>query len=740
MSLVPYNTSARDEGDGGSEWRGRERRRRDSRSPSPRDRSSSPKRRYYDRWNGGRRDQSYERDRNREERNYRYHDREERGRRYYDRDERRYEKERDQRYCYKKRDRMDVESDEHRTDRWDEHQHEEEDYRNGERERQCEKHNAFVDGDGNECGEDGYTVLSTTMYGAPQNNTNGRRTKWVFPRMNVSDRNVKVSDKVWRVMMSAVVGVCQTVEHDTIFNFAKNKLWSSICPLGIDLSFGMGNGVTARPHPFFKDVILNGVWLLEMRSMFFSLLTVGYAVVVYGADTDQKNEKTPRVLDPLDYILEWTVDENEKRHYTPRPIPGHSCLCNDKGEFKHWSFFYVAEPHWNGDLRSRARACQKDMVFLSQTTDNYVLIDHAKTNPPMVVETTLEKQLSSLSTLGHKSYADTTMLPPFITGAQTTQQQLASSGGGGGDGMGMAKFGDPLRGDCSQTRSVSSAERTLGLTLFEHASLMGMKTRLAKDGVLSAHADASQRANITWLRVVDPRTGCVMRVSPETMWQRSLLPLPPGSSVADMHMPEPPAGYVDVTQLKISVVCGVLGVPHDLLLGASGGGSRVSTSSITQEDLRANVENWRSTLERFMRAMYWDIYGDYHLEMVSKEDANGNEWSQEETLEKYRSIEVSFKFRDNNDRYQDLKQLYADGIVSGRRLAKAAIDEYGLDPEDVLIPPNRVPDQGREIERSGEWKNYQDTGQMGDIGIGDTGSIGFSKYERKPTSVEVPKV
>jgi len=61
-------------------------------------------------------------------------------------------------------------------------------------------------------------------------------------------------------------------------------------------------------------------------------------------------------------------------------------------------------------------------------------------------------------------------------------------------------------------------------------------------------------ARLSSFEIGDPDTGSVYEVAPDQMWQRSLLPLPPGSEVARLDPPGLPNEFSDVVKLIVAKV------------------------------------------------------------------------------------------------------------------------------------------------------------------------------------------
>lgn len=99
--------------------------------------------------------------------------------------------------------------------------------------------------------------------------------------------------------------------------------------------------------------------------------------------------------------------------------------------------------------------------------------------------------------------------------------------------------------------------------------------------VRRTYEGAIASARLSAFEVGDADTGSVYEVSPDQMWQRALLPLPPGSEVAHMDPPGLPNEFTDLVKLIVAKTCAIFGVPSEVVLGAIGG-AKVSLQNILQ--------------------------------------------------------------------------------------------------------------------------------------------------------------
>jgi hypothetical protein len=122
--------------------------------------------------------------------------------------------------------------------------------------------------------------------------------------------------------------------------------------------------------------------------------------------------------------------------------------------------------------------------------------------------------------------------------------------------------------------------------------------------VQNAYFEASASARISSFEVGDPEGGGAIEVSPAAMWQRGLLPLPAGSEIAHMDIPDLPTDFLGYYKLELANVCTQFGVPAEYAIGGLGG-AKIANASLTQEQIRATVLSARRDLESDARFVFF---------------------------------------------------------------------------------------------------------------------------------------
>jgi hypothetical protein len=94
---------------------------------------------------------------------------------------------------------------------------------------------------------------------------------------------------------------------------------SSMVPHKIDVTL-TNRGSTFGPERWYMDSILNSAWLSEIPNVMSSLIKVGYCLVTYYESPEMPGEVLPRVIDPSQYDLGWTIGPRGERLYRIKPI------------------------------------------------------------------------------------------------------------------------------------------------------------------------------------------------------------------------------------------------------------------------------------------------------------------------------------------------------------------------------------------------------------------------------------
>jgi hypothetical protein len=469
------------------------------------------------------------------------------------------------------------------------------------------------------------------------------------------------------------------------------------------------------------DTVFNGPWKEQVKYMLPSLHGVGWAVVAYGPNPEHDNELIPRVLEPTDYILEWQYDQNGNRYYTPRPDKWLREL-NDIDEFgrpifKAADVFFMDEPSASGEIQSKARAIIDKLVLVDQLLTDYRLVAHGHQNQPLVIESPDTSKNERITPPGFRS-----------------ERQVAAYGGG------ITSQAESLTG--------SEAMRNLGIHSFTLAGERAAAAKIQQSMVQRSIAASAKSAKLTDMEVVNEYSGLIEFVSPEQTWMRNLLNLPPGSVVSNVSAPSLPNEYREVLNLNISMCCVTFGIPPELILGTHGGGAKVTTATLSQEQLRSTVMNLRDRLEKVMESMYWRTYGGQghilHLGDALAEE--GVELTEEDAIRAVENMSVKFLFRQDALTLEVAQSLYSSGLLEPDALMRFVMQKYGLSYKDVKRPLTTEEKMEYDLklrEKYGspanpaksektETKDLKQK-QMGDIGQGDVKSVGFSGSTRNPS-------
>lgn len=607
----------------------------------------------------------------------------------------------------------------------------------------------------------------------------GRYGTW-RPKNRGDTSAVVLSQRIGRINNASINDVMTVTDRNSAFMFVRDKLWSSICPDGIDVTIdvpGSSEG-SNRPNRWFCENILNGVWLHEVKRAFTFALATGVVVFTYGPRPDvDGGEVCPRAPDPRDFKLEWRVDQHGTRYYLPVPIARTlPAQPENSNRFEFFDVFVLNEPNPNGEVCSKVRGCLQELVFMQQTLENYKQLDCSRTYLPMVVEnnptaipedialrfpTSAYRQPYTTSDGGDGGIGITSMNPGAATVRNISLAGLPGgiSGGGGGGINPRGRY----------AISVEEQQR-FGNEMNMYAEAANQSSNVIRDITTRTHAESMARSVIAQVNTVTD-TGEIRKQNQTPAW-RNLMPLPPGTSVKNIRLHDPPKQFSEVYRQMLSLVCSALGVPPELLLGAIGGQARVSTSTLSQEELRSSVMEWRSILTRLLAKMYWRIYGPAHMQQIADNAwREGISLTEETGKESLQGIRAVFRFRNQRVTYDKAREMYADGLLTRDALVKIAMEEKGLDITDFALPQeeeymvggeNEVPDTSTSIaateggrhhssdgitiqqkpgnNNSVNRKDQSDRGEFGNMGFNDYGSVGFTATTRKPQVVSNPVI
>ena len=543
----------------------------------------------------------------------------------------------------------------------------------------------------------------------------GKRTS-VQPRI--------FSEREYTVKESSLRDVTTIMRRCEEYNFCILKLWASICPDDIDVSHNV-HGDMLPFTKWFHSKIVNEVWKREICALFKSIALVGYAGVTYSPHEGHNNEVCPHVLDPTEYKLKWRIDQHGVRQYTmerrPSLIPS---VDNTSTLFEYADVFVDSHPLPTGEITSRARACMRYAVHINQSIENYQILDHSRANVPLVMQTPGAWQVR---------------VPPWDPYTQGAARRTEFQG------------------------LETLQQRTIDASMAQYAQAMRTQTETTYQYSADAVANAASHSRITSMRYVDPYTGAVDTITPELMWQRSVLTMPPGSELRDMHIPDTPAEFSEVMRQMKAAMCAIMGVPPELLSGTSTGKSNVSSSATSHEHLRSTVMQWRELFEQYAKHMYWRIYGEDHIyNVMAALLERGYVLDVDTIVEILKDIDVVFTFRKSKLDYQNAYIMYQQNILKGSEVKRIVVDEYGLDPDVVLNPDEVVLSQLPSLHHSNTQQQQQQqhktmcndrrctpergnshtimesdgkpgkSAQIGDIHMEDVGSIGFADHVRFP--------
>jgi len=535
---------------------------------------------------------------------------------------------------------------------------------------------------------------------------------------------VVVSPVIFRVNQYAAIELEQHLNHNMIFNGIEDKLWESICPAGMDVTFIDGEE-TRKPLEWFAEKVINKYWVPEAKELMRSMHLYGFAVVTYGPIPALGGEIAPHVLRPSEYVLEFRIDQNGNRYYTPRPS---GALLPMSGEdsaghplFKAAEVFFSSEPDEWGNIRSKAAQVLEQLLHADQIMTTHRLILHERSNAPLVIQSrdTAEKR-------GQGASGD----PRVQThGVRSTMQ-----------------YEDVPR----QTLTRSVQMRAFANN-YDHASSSKLQQEMVNESV----GAAAVAARLTRMNAVNPVSGLIVPVTPEQTWVRSMIPLPINAELANYQTPELPKDAIDMVRVLISECCVMFGVPPEWMLGALGGGARIAAAQISQENLASCVRTTREKLCRVWDDVYWRIYGIQHIRHKAEQVAEQEErvLGLDEAADAIRNMSVQFSFRSHGLSYERAKMMFDDGVLTGSELVRTAVKEYGLSPVALLVPlspsererlrilETQMQQQQTKYSAPGEPSKKstpepEEKKKLGDIGVDDidkAGFVGTAKKDARPS-------
>jgi hypothetical protein len=590
-------------------------------------------------------------------------------------------------------------------------------------------------------------IFDKTSYGLFRNamDSLGRASK--VHKMVAQSRPVLLN-QVFQVNRAALDEHMDELDHNPLFDIAVRKMWTSVCPDCIDTLLVEGAD-ERRPTKWFSDFVVNTVWADELRKAMRSLIAVGYYAVTYSPDVDQGGALSPVVLDPREYILMWTIDQSGRRYpwIAPRNLPispmcrrfpgasvtTHprygfdlvSCAdappCGPSGwwpsgdaRFEAADVYVETWPSDRGEIRSRARSCMTELVALEQMNLDLVMQSHQRSNVPLVT------QFDSIDFSNRVTYGmGEGRVPAAAYG--DPRAGLAAAAAMGPAAMYQQRIQDP----------VERAEDAIGMQVWEHAARTSAATKVSQQTSTEVVREASAAAQVTPLRVFDPRRGRIVRGKALQPWERSHLPLPPGCRLAPMQIPDVPKITIEHMDALTATIFAALGCPPELVLGMGRSNARVATSMLTQESLKAAVRSWRTTLARRAELMFWRIFGDsvvQHLAMIADEE--GIVVTPERADATAMDMSVTFTFRADRMDAKTALDLYAHEILERKELVSVLMQTYGL-PETAFVKFDPIAaDRAAKILASRQTRATEDVS-------GDLAGIGFSDGIRKRPTPDV---
>jgi len=428
-------------------------------------------------------------------------------------------------------------------------------------------------------------------------------------------------------------------DHNSIYNALDDKGFTSVCPDGVNVSLTRDNEVL-REKPWFEKRIVNQLWVQEIKKAHRWTNTLGFFVVTYEVTNEIFNEVVPHVLDPRVYTLLWTTDYNGVRKYfiqLKRGIASH-VLHAVGGLNSKYDIFFMSPPSEDGQVNSKARSCLDELIDINGIMRAHKIALANNSSTPFVLEHQPEKYPTEDRTPRNCGMPDAAM---------------------------------------------RTDEEDLGITGMKFGAVKDMKDVVQRDAMDRTFTEASSRAAVTVIRHVDVRNGTVMNIPHLRPWENAPIVLPEGSRLAAVQQSELPKETIDILNAKIAIVCSLMGIPMEFLLGQTR--SRVSTSTFAEEQLQSTVKAMRKFLQDSMVQMYWRIYWPSHAEdsIVRAANVTTHVMSQSEIEHMLNSVDVVFTFRSERINYEQARVLFGDGTMNGDALKRIAMETYCLKSSDM---------------------------------------------------------
>jgi hypothetical protein len=552
---------------------------------------------------------------------------------------------------------------------------------------------------------------------------------------------------LYRVAEVMQDNILATIQHSPLFDAAVRKMWTSICPGVIDVeltqpnpiysiggSGGGGGGGSSiykrRPTPWFSKNVINYTWKTEMQKMFWSVVAVGYCVVTYCPSRMDGGEPVPCVVDPRNVTLYWYTDQNGQRKYfaSPRNLPpqdvtgrayysnpaardttfsyglqnnaklspltttsssttAHSAAATGASTigsatpaevFEACDVFVFDDPIYRtGELTSRGRVIAKFVVDSEEIIHDWRKMCTRQANIPMVTESLPDNPLELMDDPRFKGSRVNTVLSNPIS----SNMALASAGRGSVAGMAAQQVARSFE---------QSTYLDLGAHAFQQAVDYRTGVRLLEDAFSQADSNdiRSDMKPILTRYFSDPHGITVVDYA-DRPW-RSRLKLPPGKRLAQVQSADPPTALPEVEQTIISLICAVMGMPRELLIGAANSKARVAASTMAEENLKSQISWWRDRLSCMMERIYWRIYGTEHVaQVVGDFEYVGLQVAACPVIPLMRDFAIEFYFRPACITTTDALELYNSGLLTWSAVVQTAQRQYGFDARD-LEPVNRL--------------------------------------------------
>jgi hypothetical protein len=518
----------------------------------------------------------------------------------------------------------------------------------------------------------------------------------------------------------------QELEHSAIFQIATRSLWQSVCPAGIDMVV-QGGDYIREPTKWFSDYIINTIWADELRMMMWSIMAVGFYAVTYSPSPEHPGILVPHVLHPREYTLWWAVDQHGQRYprVVPRglplspynshspfarapngpaegdgaPVSKHSGLGPESNntqrphnlamdvvsqdrapsiphriwqipqtQFEAADVYVESWPTDEGEIRSRARSCIKEIVQLAQLQTDLSLLTNLRANMPVITQTLQPGAFMNRAVLG-----------------QPESRISASTFGASGSGL--------ISGGLPVIPMQTQAEDMVGLHMFEYSARAASAAQVSQTLSSEVAQQASALATVPPLRTFDStRNMIVTGTAPHAYRAGQFINLPPGVSIVPLPIADVPKTVIEERNCYISLICIALEVSPELILGTSS--AHLSTSAITQMSTRASVLEWRKLLERRATMLYWRLFGEATLQPVFEMAVRSGVVVTPELAERtVMDFTVTFTFRSEMMTAAIAYEMYNSGVTTRQELVSQLMRIYGL-PIGSFQSPSADPTRG----------------------------------------------